>query len=534
MSGTRQILVFIGLALYAVLSLAGMSRNSSTWDETHYLGLGCYLLKHKEWNVPSATLQPPFSYYLNSLPLLFCTIDETCFEKGRSEDILAGVRRGQCLMEKSWPSGDALLILARLPMIVVGLLLGYVIFRWAFALYGTSGGLLSLFLYCLSPNILAHSGLITPDLCLTAFGFMTVYLFWLHVRSPSGKKLILCSFALGLTILSKYAGLLWVPILFLLACMAALQSRVACQDLKGVMGRSPIMHLGFIVVLAFLFLLLAYRFDVAPYFSGMDSQKQIIGEGFPAFLNGKVSQKGGWWYYYLFAFAIKVPIPALVLFAISFFTAGKRNPDQKCDILWLFLPVLVIFAAFSLMTQVNIGLRYVLPAFPFLMTMTGSASMLWSRGRMAGKLALIFLVGWYACENGSIYPHYLSYFNQIAGGAEKGYRYLVDSNLDWGQDLKGLKKYMDENSVWTVKLSYFGTAEPRQYGIDYQDLRSFPRLRRSSPPTPLKKGDLIAVSATNLYPIYVNLGEMAAHLRSLSPVARVGYSILIYRLEEDF
>jgi hypothetical protein len=166
--------------------------------------------------------------------------------------------------------------------------------------------------------------------------------------------------------------------------------------------------------------------------------------------------------------------------------------------------------------------------------MTGSASRLWDRGRFAGKLALIFLLGWYAFENVRVYPHYLSHFNQIVGGPQNGYRYMVDSNLDWGQDLKGLKKYFVEQNVKTIKLSYFGTAEPEQYGIDYQDLGSFPALRRRSPPTSPRKGDLIAVSATNLYPLYVHLGDLGSYLRSRSPVARVGYSILVYRLERDF
>ena len=85
-------------------------------------------------------------------------------------------------------------------------------------------------------------------------------------------------------------------------------------------------------------------------------------------------------------------------------------------------------------------------------------------------------------------PHYLAYFNQIAGGPGNGYRCLVDSNLDWGQDLKGLKRYMDRNGITSIKLSYFGTVNPRQYGIAYEALPSFVPLPREAGRTPLRKG----------------------------------------------
>jgi hypothetical protein len=175
----------------------------------------------------------------------------------------------------------------------------------------------------------------------------------------------------------------------------------------------------------------------------------------------------------------------------------------------------MIFTAFSVYTQVNIGLRYVLPAFPLLMVLAGSTSLLWKKRKVLRGILAISLMLWYAGESLSIYPHYLSYFNQIAGGPKNGYRFLVDSNLDWGQGLKGLKKYMDENGISKIKLSYFGTADPEQYGISYQALPSFPPLRPEFVPKSFSKGDLVAVSATNLFPLYVDLGDLAWHLHSI-------------------
>ena len=116
-----------------------------------------------------------------------------------------------------------------------------------------------------------------------------------------------------------------------------------------------------------------------------------------------------------------------------------------------------------------------------------------------------------------------------------GYLHMVDSNLDWGQDLKELKTYMDKEGIETVKLSYFGTADPRQYGIRHDVLPSFVPLETKTISQELKKGDILAaISATNLYPIYVDLGKLREYLHEISPVDRLGYSIFIYSLEHPF
>ncbi len=528
MSGTVRngIPVFAILALYAALALAGMRPHSAAWDETHYLGLGNHLLKHRDWSAPSAMLHPPLSYYMQSLPLLFCSLDESCFRKG-----LGGVRRGQCLMERSNPSGDELLFLARLPTVGVGVLLGFLIYLWAATLYGWKGGLLSLLLYGLSPDVLTHSGLITQDLCLSAFGFAAVYGFWRHLRSPGLLTLLLSGVALGLTLLSKYSGLVFLPILVLLALVERLRPGHLTAPEKSFAGAGPILHLGVALLISFFVLWAGYLFDLTPYLSGLDAQNRMVGEGMPSFLNGSVSPHGGWWHYYLFAFLIKAPIPTLILLAIALvMSTGKDSVETW---LWLLLPAVGIFAAFSSLTRVNIGIRYVLPAFPFLFVLAGKAALLWDRGRLAGKLVLSLLVLWCAFETFSILPHYHAYFNQSAGGPGNGYRHLVDSNLDWGQDLKGLKRYMDENGIPSIKLSYFGTADPRRYALDYEPLPSFAALPPGRARTPLRKGDLVAVSATNLYPLYVDLGPLGEQLRPLRPLDQIGHSILIYRLERD-
>ena len=146
-------------------------------------------------------------------------------------------------------------------------------------------------------------------------------------------------------------------------------------------------------------------------------------------------------------------------------------------------------------------------------------------------VAVLALSAWYGLSVGRVHPHYLAYFNEIAGGPEGGYRYLVDSNLDWGQDLKGLKTWTDANGVARIKLSYFGTADPEYYRIPCELLPG----QMLPPPRDVirhvEPGDIVAVSATNLQGVYLEpeVRPLMARLRAQAPVATIGHSIRIYR-----
>ena len=150
------------LAVFATLSLTSMTSKSATWDETQYLGLGVYLFENFRWDIPSLSLHPPLPYYLNSIPLLFLDLERSCFTDGRAGDVLAGVRRGQCLLRQSEPSGDRLLFWARLSSVFLALLLGAFVYHWGFKLYGTKGALLSLVLFGFSPNPSSESSGFIP------------------------------------------------------------------------------------------------------------------------------------------------------------------------------------------------------------------------------------------------------------------------------------------------------------------------------------------------------------------------------------
>jgi len=183
--------------------------------------------------------------------------------------------------------------------------------------------------------------------------------------------------------------------------------------------------------------------------------------------------------------------------------------------------------------SLNIGHRHLLPLLPFVLLVAARAFVaLWRRSGRAGHAVLVLLLGWYAASVLRVHPHYLAYFNESVR-PENGHRFLVDSNLDWGQDLPGLKAYMEREGVARLKLSYFGTAEPRFYGILCDRLPGYP-----PPPDAVKAvepGELVAVSATNLEAVYLSddpdAERLMRRLKRQQPIAWIGYSILIYRAE---
>jgi len=191
-----------------------------------------------------------------------------------------------------------------------------------------------------------------------------------------------------------------------------------------------------------------------------------------------------------------------------------------------------IYAAFTATRGLQIGYRHLLPILPFLFVAAGeSGAWLWRWRRPAGKVAASVLAAWYVGGTVYYHPHHLAYFNEIAGGPTRGWHALVDSNIDWGQDLGRLKSWMDEHAVRHIKLSYFGSADPAYYGIDCERLPGYaaphpPRVTRE-----LRPGDVVAVSVTHLQGVYLEPEDrpMMEKLRSTRPIGRAGYSILIYR-----
>jgi hypothetical protein len=391
------------------------------------------------------------------------------------------------------------LFLFRLPVILLGVLLVFLVERFTTRLHGPRAGLIALFLCCLSPNLLAHSALATLDLPIAAFVFLTCYLLLRHFERPGTRSLLLVGLAMTASILTKVQGLLLLP----LATLAVLILRpllwrprwswapAAQHARRPPLAAWLLVPLVLVVGVDLAYLHLPLRDGgLLPhlFLTDMASKALHSTRGNFAYLLGHYSDEG-WWYYFPLAILLKTPLPLLGLLGLGLIA----RPDRSTLALVL-LPV-ALFLGAAMASHVDIGLRHVLIVYPFFCVLAGAGGLrLWRMRR--GRWLLAGLLLWYGGEAVWIAPHHLSYFNTLAGGPAHGYRYLLDSNYDWGQNDRYLRQHI------------------RRTGLDY----------KIDPPAFTPTDGHILVNANALYGI-INGGERAYRwLKPYPPVGRIAYT----------
>ena len=518
-----SIVLCVCLAAFLVKALTSMVQESATWDETTYFGLGKYILQNHRWDVPGSTLHPPLSYFIHDIPLLFFSTDQGAWTNYQSRtDLklpgLSSIIRGQALLSSPANHGDRLLILSRLMMVLTAVLLGWFVYLWSYSLYGKWSAMLAVILYSFSPNILANARLITPDITLTTFSFITLYYFWRVLSDNRIRDVVPGGICFGLALLSKFTGLLLFPICILLMAFWGIKRKTL-----------KVSYCLLFVAMGIGILFLGYGMNLTPYFHGI-SYQHTSAEYHQSFLMGKYSTTG-WWYYFFVAFLVKTPIATMIFLAVSLVLfVGKILKGAWINEMFLLIPAATIFCFFSVNHQ-SIGLRYILPIYPFLFVFASRAAQSFLSNKALTGLT-VAAIGWYIGASCYIHPHYLAYFNELAGGPDNGYKYLVDSNLDWGQDLKGLKSYMQKHGITRINLSYFGTDSPARYGISFDWLPSWILLSPDAEKHKLPTKGWFAISATNLQGVYFDDKDLYAWFREHEHVAKIGYSIFIYKIDD--
>jgi isoprenylcysteine carboxyl methyltransferase (ICMT) family protein YpbQ len=549
------------------LALTSMAQKAPTFDEQGFIVRGlAYLRGH-----PQIRVGHPLG--LNALNAAFLASDQSV-SLPVDDPSWAGTsfhRPAELFMWEIGNDVQHIIFLARLPSIWLGLLLAALAGRWAWSLSQQRWvGLLALLFVALDPNILAHARLATTDLGLAAFALLAGYTLWRFLRYPSWRWAILAGIAFGLLQNTKFTAMLFVPLFALVILVGLVQQwmnsrrkQAAGASLLGAFPWRPtLMLLVAYPLAALLTLWAAYGFEIGtlpqdlpmlaalsgktlPLAHHLEQALDIGGRlrvGTPSFLLGQYSDRG-WWYYFPVAFLLKTPLPTLILLAwggIAFLIClFRRWRSSAClsplDAAALLLPALGFFA-FALTTDINLGYRHILPALPFLLIFAATFMASGTRQKLPARrfLAAIILSLWLAVVALVTYPNYLAYFNILAGGSDNGWRSLVDSNLDWGQDLDDLPGWMAENGQDEVWLSYFGEARPEYYGISYRGLDSFPprlmnpQARPYAPSSPAP--GVYAISATNLQGVHFTNHDQFAWFREQQPVDKLGYSIFLYRV----
>ncbi len=546
-----------------------------TWDEGMHLAAGYSYLKTGQFKLNPE--HPPLVKLLAALPLLLLQP-----ELPTQHPSWAKADQSQFAVQFMYGNrvpADTILFWGRSVMIVLTLLLGLAIALWTRRTFGTAPALLALVLFALDPNFIAHGHYVTNDAILALFVFLAVVTWVRFVETRRYRDLLIASLALGAALLTKYSGLLLLGILPPLYVLQwAIQRRRLGQSASASGRRLSLPHLvlslAVAAVISVAVIAVAYwpetvaalrggprlaqavtswtvvgttfqwlgdRFDLPahPYLLGLEKVANFSKDGHDQYLLGRHSQHG-WWYYFPVAFAVKTPGAVLILATLSLVAAVWLRRRTAADAkgrssapalrwLGLIVPAAVYFGA-MMMSSIALGVRYILPVYPFVFILI--AAVLFHPAlegfRQARRAVLGVVLLFQVFEVASISPHYLAFFNTFSGGPENGPRYLVDSNIDWGQDLKKLRTFL-KSIGWeqAVCVCYFGNASMAYYGIGH---RYVPRTREAAKRQEMDC--LAAISVTALYDVYVPAGSFD-WLRSMQPLAKVGYSIYVYDLRKN-
>ncbi len=549
-----------GAALFLALSWSASTTKSATFDEGVHLLSGFRILTEDDYRFNHE--HPPLMKMLAAAPLLMT---------GAARPLENWTYSGE---GDQWPlahewlyhrnDGDRLLRLARLAIAASGALLAAVLFfavrraagsgRGARAGGRTAGraalgaGAAAVLLCAVEPNLLAHASLVTTDMGMALFFFCGAAAWWRFLESGRLSWLLASGGVWGLEMAAKFTGVILGPVFLAMGAAWILWPDPAARDRRR--GRELLTlarSLAVITLVALAVLAASYGFEgiftplrslhlesatfvtlaagplgglplpvPSPFVWGFD-HAAAGGETWPSYLMSEYSQTG-WRHYHLVALAVKSSIPLLLLAAAGLLLGGRAGASARSRWLFLLLPPALLLGAFTLLPGVkNIGLRYVLGVMPFLCALGGlGAAALWGLAPRAGKAAAVILLAAAGLSEAFTWPDHLAYFNAIAGGPEGGRRWLADSNLDWGQDLKGLGKWMKRNGVASIYLDYFGRGCPAYEGI--QTEKDF-------------EGGPIAVSVTNLVGVY-RAGDRDRYqfLSGQEPVASIGHSILVWNV----
>lgn len=513
-------LVFFSLALNTAVS------KTPTADEPVHVLRGLTL-----WQTRDLVLQtqPPLSHWL--IGSLVTT--EPDLPDVRQLTTWPTQDRPAIAHELFWERGlpvERIVLLARFPIILVGTLLGAVLARWAKERGDRCAQHMVLFLFALSPNILASASLATTDLTIAAAYSAVVFTWWRFWQRPSWGRWLWAAFCLGLALGAKLTALLLLQITLPLSYCHTREDRAWWRP--GLIWAGLLPVAGLVVWALYGFearetLGLPFPVPAATYLDNFFRVQEHVAEGHQSFLLGELS-RDGWWYYFAVALLIKTPLLTLILALAAAVSCIRHRHWGRDAFLWIPAASLFLVASY---TRLNIGYRHILPVLPFLLVWGASWVPTALRDRPAQIVAAVLFV-WYAVSGLRQHPHHLAYFNELVGGSSQGYHYLGDSNLDWGQDLNLLVDFVQQNPSESVFVGYFGSADPTFYGLDDRQLLISPeRISTEFAPANPAPG-LYAISANHVQGLSSTEPDLFDWFRRREPVDQLGYSILIYQVQE--
>lgn len=628
------------LGFMFLLMVSSAAGDSTTMDEMAHLPSGySYIVKQDMRLNPE---HPPLMKDLAGLGALAWSklsgqpINFPEQIKAWREDLNGQWDFGFNFLYQSGNNARKMIFWGRFPLILLTIILGLYIFKWARQLFGNRTALLALALFALSPTFIAHGRLVTTDVAASLAIFVGLYYFVRWLKDPSWKKLIAAGIFFGLAQLMKFSVFLLVPLFIFLAISWIIAQRLESKkdfvfDKDRSFLRLIVKYLGGLVLIAaigYIFIVgPAYQYHVwhyekqkqtadteeilstyakgpaenglgaclslrglsrcpaeivtwmsgqsilrawAQYGLGLLMVTQRSAGGNTTYFLGQINNTG-WWYYFPVVYLLKEPLALHLLSAIALLLAliaFLRSPFWKKPLLRLFewinqhlaefamLSFLALYWLMSVRSTLNIGVRHVLPTFPFVYILSSNQIIKWLKIKLpknindfldlakkisgvsiktVAKYGLVAgLLCWQFITVVLIYPHYLAYFNELAGGPKGGYRYAVDSNLDWGQDLIRLDTWLEKHRIDKIYLNYFGGSSP-EYFLGDKYLVWWGERQ----PEEMTESQYLAVSATFLQGGRGKFTDgfsgpdegVYRWLDQYKPVIAIGHSIFVYKIE---
>jgi len=581
---TKEILmVIILILLFLFQSVITLTSKTPVFDDPAAITIGTYFVKYLDTSM--YILHPPLIYILAGLPLQFVDINLPYSYKECTE--MGFYKCSQDTVFESNNDVEKIGTYSKIPFIVISLILGLILFFFAKELYGKNAGYFTLTLYAFSPTILGYNTIIFTDLVVTFFIVSATYFLWkLLIQGYTKTRLIFAGIFLGLALASKFTAILLIPIIVIFFIIKIIQDK---NNNRKIFLRIHSVKLILILLIGLITLHASYFFSfgtitdsiperyldtieseigkrfpegsssrgivdflvydikipIPQYFAGIAAQNKIGSSGGKkGYLNGEIYE-GGKWYYFFEVLLIKTQIPLIIFFITALIFTLRAVRGNIINELFILIPIIFFLGVF-LINNFNLGLRHILPIFPFVFLLSSRIVNINLKNNMHNfifKTSIVFLLLWYILITILIMPNYAAYFNELVGGPKNGHYYLLSSNLDMGQDLKKLSDYIKAKNLGTIKLSYHGSFDPSYYNISYEPLPMefyIPWVSGFDPDKPKqnykencsKKQGIMAISVSNLHNYHLLNKSCFKWLNDYSPIKKIGYTIFIYNVTD--
>lgn len=520
MRGRTFAMIALAIVLaYAALLYRSAVNDSVTADETAHVGAGySYWIKGDYRLNPE---HPPFAKLLATIPLLFTKPPFPELPEQWSQGDEWSI--GQMFLANG---PQEIVMLCRIPMIVFTAAFALWLAFWMHRYVSSAAAFVALGFLILDPNIAAHGRLVTTDMPVTAFYLATCLYWWLWLRDGRTRDIWITGICLALALGSKFSAILLPPTMFLMWLLHRPHRKVKKAalllptplilftlyqgDIRSVSQDVVVMQR---MVKANIEPTGWRQVPVPAYwwFRGAQLVYRHQYQGHQAYLLGEISQSG-FVAYFPVAMLVKTATGTLLLLLAAAIYLARRRP---WPLLLLAIPPVIYFAV-ALTQRIDIGLRHVLPVYPFLIVLF---AMLFEQVRhsRAARIAIAAALLINAVEFARVYPRVLTFFNTPAGGPAAAPRYLLDSNIDWGQGLFDLKRTLAEIPHTCFAFEYFGSLAPGPYvGPSLQVPQNVEAARA--------QGCLIAVSVNRLF----DPTRPWKYLRDREPIAVAGDSIYLW------